>query len=1067
MNVIKDKQTKIGEFLAEQIRENTNLSIITSLFSIYAYEMLENKLSLVDKLRLLFPNSQDFNDSLALIGDEDERKLRNKLTQQYIARKCKDWLNSHAEILQTSKPIVGQKLMCTENSAIVGTVDFSASGLGFVTNERLDFNNILTDKENVERTLEYFDNILQQKKIIQNIKQEFLEQLEWLGEEKAPNFIYFFILYHIFSNTLDELDEEKIFKTKTGIKEHLIWDKLYKFQKDGVLGAIQKLEKYNGCIIADSVGLGKTFEALAVIKYYELRNDKVLVLCPKRLRENWTLYKQNDERNIFGDDGFRYDVLNHSDLSRPSGTSGEINLSTIIWKNYDLVVIDESHNFKNNAPNKKNGVSRYRKLMNDIIKAGVNTKVLMLSATPVNNKMNDLKNQLAFITAGDNSALTDAGIKSIENTLKKAQTCFNRWLDTDGSDIKNLLNTMNFDYFQLLDLTTIARSRKHIEKYYNLSDIGRFPERKIPINIKVDIDTIGNFPPLKEVNKTILRLKLAAYSPVEYVLPEKKQEYSEKYDVLTDGGSIFKQSDREQSLVDLMRVNLLKRMESSISSFTITVNTLIDKVNLILSKIEEFEDSKMNNPLEFEELTINDIENDSEAFSDLLVGNKVKVLLKDCDLIRWKEELQNDLTQLLYLLNISKEITPDRDKKLQDMKTFISNKLANPINVGNKKIIIFTAFADTAKYLYEQISPWAINNFNIHSALVQGSGANKTTLSGIKTDLHSILTNFSPVSKEREKLNIHQTEEIELLFATDCISEGQNLQDCDCVVNYDIHWNPVRIIQRFGRIDRIGSRNDYIQLVNFWPNLELDEYINLEKRVTGRMVLLDISATGEDNVMEKKDSRKMNDLEYRRKQLQQLKDSVLDLEDINGGISITDLTLNDFRMDLVEYKKNNLSKLESTPFGARASSALEIKVLSKEFNPGAIFCLLDTTGKASVDQNYSLAPYYLVFVSDDGDIQLNYNQPKQILDVLKKECHGCLSTQQTAVAKFNQKTQSGKNMHHYQTLLEKAVEAVVGKQQEQGVQTLFQRGGIRLAGETDRRVEDFEVVAFVALMEAK
>ena len=1064
MQVIDNKREKVGDVLTQHIIRETELSVITSLFSIYAFAMLENNLPLINKLRLLFSAPLDLSDKLTFIGDADERKLRNQLTQQFIATQCREWLAEHAEILLNTS--VSQNLMFTDDIAIQGGADLTASGLGFVNSGRFSMNTAFDEKETIESMAAWFESVWGDRQKVQDIKKSFLDQLAWIGRDKAPDLIYYLILYHIFTDTIGELDEEKIIKTKTGIKEHLIWQKLYKFQKDGVLGAIQKLEKYNGCIIADSVGLGKTFEALAIIKYYELRNDKVLVICPKRLRDNWTLYKQNDERNIFGDDGFRYDVLNHSDLSRTQGMSGDINLATLNWKNYDLVVIDESHNFRNNAPNKKKGLSRYRKLMRDIIRAGINTKVLMLSATPVNSKMNDLKNQIAFITSGDDSALADAGINSIENTLRKAQTCFNRWLDTDGRNSRDLLESMNFDYFQLLDLLTIARSRKHIEKYYNLSDIGKFPERKPPINIKEDIDTEGQFPPLKEVNKTIQRLHLAAYSPIKYVLPEKRDEYNAKYDIQTEGGSIFTQLDREESLIHLMRVNLLKRMESSIFSFAITVRKLLAMVNGILAKIERFEESRDNGTFEFDELNINDIEIDSEVLSDLLIGNQVKVLIQDCDIIRWKQELQADQDHLVKLLHISEQITPERDRKLQAMKSLISEKLQIPLNPGNKKIIIFTAFADTATYLYNQIAEWALDTFNVHSALVQGTGSNQTTMRGIRTDLHTILTNFSPRSKERAKLYPAQTQEIELLFATDCISEGQNLQDCDCLVNYDIHWNPVRIIQRFGRIDRIGSTNQYIQLVNFWPNMELDEYINLEARVSGRMVLLDISATGEENVIEG-NSKQMNDLEYRRKQLQQLQDAVLDLEDINGGISITDLTLNDFRMDLTEYMKTNLPFLECTPFGARASAALDLSYLKQEFQPGAVFCLKDMTGKAAVEPGYSLAPYYLVFVGDDGSIQLNFNQPKQILDVLKKECLGYSAPQSAAVAQFNKKTQSGRNMQHYQMLLEKAVEAVVGKQQEQGVQTLFQRGGIRLAGDTDRRVEDFEVVAFIALMGEK
>lgn len=877
-----------------------------------------------------------------------------------------------------------------------------------------------------------------------------MKRLQAMASDKDPDALYHQILYHVFETLRGELNEDRIIKTKTGIKDHAIWKRLYKFQKDGVLGAIDKLEKYNGCIIADSVGLGKTFEALAIIKYYELRNDRVLVICPKKLRENWTIYLQNDKRNVFCEDRFRYDVLSHTDLNRTSGMSGDINLETINWGNYDLVVIDESHNFRNNPPSKKRGVSRYKRLMRDVIRAGVRTKVLMLSATPVNNRMADLKNQVAFITEGEDSALSAAGVNSIEQTLNKAQKCFNRWLDTPGHDTKSLLASMNFDYFKLLDLLTIARSRKHIQKYYGLKEVGKFPERRKPINVKEDIDTKGEFPPLKEVNRTIQRLHLAAYAPLKYVLPEKIEEYARKYDVEMDGGKFFKQIDREESLIHLMRINVLKRMESSIHSFALTTRKLLAAVNGLLEKLEHFDAET-----DCGDLNINDIETDSPELEDLLVGSKVKVLIRDCDVRRWRQELEDDRVQLTKLATVASSVTPERDRKLVALKEMIAAKVRSPINAENRKVIVFTAFADTAAYLYEQLSGWAKGELGVESALVTGTGANRTTFVGLRTDIHTLLTNFSPRSKERAAA-ADAPGEIDLLFATDCISEGQNLQDCDWLVNYDIHWNPVRIIQRFGRIDRIGSLNGSIQLVNFWPNMELDEYINLEARVSGRMVLLDISATGEENVIEF--SPKMNDLEYRRKQLQQLQDSVLDLEEISGGISITDLTLNDFRMDLTEYMREHQSMLEATPFGARAAVAVAGE------RQGAVFCLKDMSGKKPPEDAFALAPYYLVYVADDGGIVFGPAESRETLDFLKKSCAGRCVPEQRAVDAFNVRTRKGSDMAHYQKLLGAAVESVVGRQQEEGVKSLFSRGGVRLAGAADRSVNDFEVVAFVAVM---
>ena len=1051
MQLIDNRRLRAGTYLVENVREGAKLDVASSQFSIYAFEQLQDLLKKIDRLRLLLPVRQSGSADFDLVGNEAERPLRNRLTQQVVAEKCRVWLTAHADIRNSGAVgPVGQNVFCDKNVAVQGGMDFTAEGLGFVPSSRPLLATGFTEKVAVDEIVRWFAALWHAADSSGIEQESLMKRLQAMASDKDPDALYHQILYHVFETLHGELNEDRIIKTKTGIKDHAIWKRLYKFQKDGVLGAIDKLEKYNGCIIADSVGLGKTFEALAIIKYYELRNDRVLVICPKKLRENWTIYLQNDKRNVFCEDRFRYDVLSHTDLNRTSGMSGDINLETINWGNYDLVVIDESHNFRNNPPSKKRGVSRYKRLMRDVIRAGVRTKVLMLSATPVNNRMADLKNQVAFITEGEDSALSAAGVNSIEQTLNKAQKCFNRWLDTPGHDTKSLLASMNFDYFKLLDLLTIARSRKHIQKYYGLKEVGKFPERRKPINVKEDIDTKGEFPPLKEVNRTIQRLHLAAYAPLKYVLPEKIEEYARKYDVEMDGGKFFKQIDREESLIHLMRINVLKRMESSIHSFALTTRKLLAAVNGLLEKLEHFDAET-----DCGDLNINDIETDSPELEDLLVGSKVKVLIRDCDVRRWRQELEDDRVQLTKLATVASSVTPERDRKLVALKEMIAAKVRSPINAENRKVIVFTAFADTAAYLYEQLSGWAKGELGVESALVTGTGANRTTFVGLRTDIHTLLTNFSPRSKERAA-EPDAPGEIDLLFATDCISEGQNLQDCDWLVNYDIHWNPVRIIQRFGRIDRIGSINGSIQLVNFWPNMELDEYINLEARVSGRMVLLDISATGEENVIEF--SPKMNDLEYRRKQLQQLQDSVLDLEEISGGISITDLTLNDFRMDLTEYMREHQSMLEATPFGARAAVAVAGE------RQGAVFCLKDMSGKKPPEDAFALAPYYLVYVADDGGIVFGPAESRETLDFLKKSCAGRCVPEQRAVDAFNVRTRKGADMAHYQKLLGAAVESVVGRQQEEGVKSLFSRGGVRLAGAADRSVNDFEVVAFVAVM---
>lgn len=828
MLIDNKKSSKLGEVLKENIQNNCKLSIISSYFTLYGFFYLKKALDKVQSTRLII-NSKQFKDDLnLLLSTKSEIKLKNNFQQAKIAKDCYEWLRQKAQIkdikIENSIPFNLYHLQNINNNdfAIQGSSNLSSDGLGYTHSNIFAMNIGINDYNSTKDLLNSFDEIWNNEDMVEDIKEDILKNLENIFKYNSPQFVYFMTLYNIFKDFVEELDEDKIIKAKTGFKDTLVWNKLYNFQKDGVIGAIDKLEKYNGCIIADSVGLGKTFEALAVIKYYELRNDRVLVLCPKKLRENWTLYTVNDKRNVLNKDRFNYDVLNHTDLSRAKGYSGEINLSTLNWSNYDLIVIDESHNFRNTSTNKKTSKSRYAFLLEEVLQKGVKTKVLMLSATPVNNRLNDLKNQLYFVTEGQDESFKDFGIKSIEQTLRKAQNKFNQWLELPNSDrtTNNLLDKLNFDYFKLLDLITIARSRKHITKYYNTKDIGKFPERLKPINHKPDIDTLNQFPALSEINKTIRKLTLCAYSPLKYVLPFKLGEYEEKYDIETHSGSKFKQIDRENSLIHLMRVNLLKRMESSINSFTLTVEKLLKRNEDLLKMIES------HNSSEISEMSIVDIDIEDDEYADRLIGNKVKVLISDIDKIKWMQDIQNDILKLQELYNHAKQVTQDRDLKLQTLKNIISNKIQNPINNNNKKIIIFTAFADTAMYLYESISKEFIKH-NIHSCLITGSGNNKTTFDTKDKDLNSLLTHFSPVSKEREKIDIQTQGEIDILIATDCISEGQNLQDCDYLVNYDIHWNPVRIIQRFGRVDRLGSKNDKIQLVNFWANMELDEYINL------------------------------------------------------------------------------------------------------------------------------------------------------------------------------------------------------------------------------------------------
>ena len=911
MRIVSNTGTdRVVDLIRPWLRPGYQFDLASDVFSLYAFAELAKKLSSLEKARVILPPDHA---ELCLYGTDADRAARNRLQGRWIARRCADWIETTAEVRRANQSIPQGTVVLRNGDGnpqqvVHGSFSFSTDGLGIAPGNPFNLIQISESPEESIRLCEWFEGQWSALPVGDTAKDDIVALLRSLSAHRDPLGIYALILHHLFRTHGDELDEEQVVKSATGIRNTEVWKKLYKFQRDGVVGAIDKLNRFGGCIIADSVGLGKTFEALAIVKYYELRNDRVLVLCPKRLRDNWSLYRANDRRNFLAGDRFNYDILNHTDLSRDGGMSGDIDLTYVNWGNYDLVVIDESHNFRNKRTPRQGGETRYDRLMRRIIHEGVKTRVLMLSATPVNNRLADLRNQIAFATEGEDTALADHGISSINATTRLAQRQFNRWLDLDDPERtpSRLIDMLGFDYFALLDCLTIARSRRHLEKYYGTTETGRFPERLKPINVKPDVDLAGKFPSIREINFEIRRLNLAAYAPLRYVLPHKRVAYDEKYSTkLVSGEGFFRQVDREESLVQLLRINALKRMESSVTSFALTVRRQLDDVEATLARIGE-------KAVELEELDIAEIDTDDPSFESLLVGRKVKVLLQDVDLIRWRQDLIEDRNRLATLHAAALQVTTASDAKLAELRGVIEEKCNSPINPANRKVIIFTAFADTARYLYNELAPWAKRTLGLESALVTGTGGNQTTLPRLRKNLASILTAFAPRTKERPD-DLASEGELDLLIATDCISEGQNLQDCDWLINYDIHWNPVRIIQRFGRIDRIGSPNERIQLVNFWPNMELEEYLRLEQRVSGRMVLLDISATGEENLIEQQSGDPMNDLEYRRKQLLKLQDAVIDLEDLSSGVSIADLTLTDFRIDLADYLRDAPEALDGSP----------------------------------------------------------------------------------------------------------------------------------------------------------
>lgn len=1080
MKFLDNVKNTVKEDLQQTIQQDSKLSIAASCFSMYAYEVLKNELEKVSELRFIF-TSPTFTAEKAqkdkrefyiprlgrernLYGSEFELKLRNELSQKAIAIECADWIRKKvtfkSNITQENAP--GFIHINNEGGcAYVPLNGFTTSDIG------CDKGNNLCNPVNrlvapiSQNYLQLFDELWNDKSKMQDVTQEVIRSISEVYKENAPEFIYYVTLYNIFNEFLQDVSEDVLPNEATGFKESAIWKKLYNFQRDAAFAIINKLEKYNGCILADSVGLGKTFTALAVIKYYENRNKSVLVLCPKKLSNNWNTYKDNYINNPIATDRLRYDVLFHTDLNRNNGKSNGLDLDRLNWGNYDLVVIDESHNFRNGG--KLNGdeeekENRYLKLLNKVIRKGVKTKVLMLSATPVNNRFNDLKNQLRLAYEGD-SQLIDEKLnttRSIDDIFRNAQKAFNTWskFKTEDRTSNRLLKMLDFDFFEVLDSVTIARSRKHIEKYYDTTDIGKFPTRLKPRSLRPDLTDLKLAINYNEIFEQLMLLNLSIYTPTHFILPSRMDKYATLYED-NKVNINFTQANREEGIRRLTAINLMKRMESSVFSFNLTLQRIKGLIEETIGTIDTFDESEQVK-LDLTDLTnIDEYDDDDINTEDLFtIGKKVKIDLADMDYKSWKDELSKDLEVFDLLSFMISDITPNHDSKLQELFRVLKDKFEHPINAGNTKVLLFTAFSDTAGYLYEHVSAFVKQQFGLDCAMITGEIDGRTTVPKLKCDLNTILTCFSPISKDKVLLLPDNPTSIDVLIATDCISEGQNLQDCDYLINYDIHWNPVRIIQRFGRIDRIGSHNECIQLVNFWPALTLDEYINLKSKVETRMKIVNMAATGDDNILS--DEEKI-DLEYRKQQLKRLQEEVVDMEDMTSGISIMDLGLNEFRLDLLDYVKSH-PDLDKTPFGLHA-----VTQRGDDTPNGVVFVLKNRSNTVNIDNQNRLHPFYLVYISEKEEIVVNHLEPKDILDKMRFFCKGKASPLTALSDAFNLQTEDGRNMGHYSELLGKAIASIVEVKEHQDMDDFLNGQPISFMSNTISGLDDFELICFLVV----
>ena len=1076
MKTIDNINERLKDDLEQEIKKDSKLSIAAAYFSIYAYRTLKQKLENISELRFIF-TSPTFSTEKApkekrefyipqlsrergVYGTEFEIKLRNELTQKAIAQECVQWIKNKVVFKSNNsdEQMSGFiNVMHTDSVTYLPIHGFTTVDLGEGKgNSR--FNRIMKiDSPESKCYLQDFNQYWADEEHFQDVTAQVIDSITAAYKENPAQYVYFIALYNIFREFLNDISEDVLPNEGIKFKDSQIWNKLYDFQKDAALAIINKIETYGGCILADSVGLGKTFTALAVMKYYNDRNMHILVLCPKKLADNWNKYNALNRSNPFNQDRLRYDVLFHTDLLLNSGKSNDgRERADILWEHYDLIVIDESHNFRNGGQINKNGKeNRYSRLLNGVIRQGVKKRVLMLSATPVNNRFVDLKNQLALAYEGTPANINEK-LKtehSIETIFSRAQSKFNEWskLPAEERSTEKLLKMLDFDFFEVLDSVTIARSRKHIQKYYNMAEVGKFPIRNKPLSIRSTLtDLKGEGLSFNRIYELLGYLTLAVYIPSKYIQPSRMDRYTDSNKNLTRAG-------REEGLRRLMSINLLKRLESSVESFRLTVGRIQKFIEDNIEKINQFEQSREKQRVVDKSDTLEDLDIDDQDIDFSASSSETEIDLADMDYKTWREKLEADVEILKRISTLLEPITPQHDSKLQNLIEQVKRKIENPINGNNKKLIIFTAFADTAQYLYDNLATRIKDKYGLHTALVTGTGNARTTLPEYpaSSDVNHILTLFSPISKERDLLFREDAKNnIDVLIATDCISEGQNLQDCDYLINYDIHWNPVRIIQRFGRIDRIGSKNERIQMVNFWPDLTLDDYIQLKSRVETRMRIAVMAAAGDDDLINAEEN---GDLEYRKKQLERLQSEVVDLEDVNEGVSIMDLGLNEFRLDLLEYMKQN-PDAELAPHGLHA-----VLEHTDDCPPGVVYVLRNVSSSINADKKNALHPFYMVYVNMDGEVVYDYLAPKAILDKMRLLCKGKTVPNEALCKVFNAETQDGKNMQVYSELLSDAIKSIINVKEESDIDSLFTPGGTTALTGNIKGLDDFELICFFVI----
>ena len=1083
--ILDNRSRTVADYLHQSLPDAEVFRLVSAYFSIYGYEILQRELSSIKDVRFLFGDPASVGEldpggKAPKSFDLSEKGLtpNHELQQKYLAQQCAGWIKSRRVKIRSisQSNFLHGKMYLTESRdtdgvAVVGSSNFTRNGLGYGTNANLEINLATSDKEACAELQRWFDELWADKELTKDVKQDVLNALNRIGQDHAPELVYYKTLYELFREDIEARQSGERQLSDTHLYDTAVWNALYSFQKDGAKSVIARLLRHNGCILADSVGLGKTYTALAAIKFFELRNERVLVLCPKKLRENWALYPAYTAHtnNPFYEDRFGYTLLSHTDLSRDTGKAGDIDLAQFNWRNFDLVVIDESHNFRNATASRRDEagkiirLSRYERLLEEVIRQGAKTKVLMLSATPVNTSLIDLRNQVYLMTEKREDIFRDSlGIGNIGVLLGQAQKAFKAWEASPGKDGQKdktaLLEKLGTDFFRLLGGVSISRSRRQIKKFYaeEMHRIGEFPTQQAPQNYYPPTDLKGALS-YKDLSMQIGQFALSIYKPSNYVVSEEAKqrlvkEKQEKH---------FNQQDREHFLIGMMRVNFLKRLESSAHSLTETLSRTIGKIDSLLDKIEWYEQKQTVQDAQADILP--DDDEDDEEF--LINRARNPYHLQELDLPRWKQDLSKDKETLTAALDQVKAITPERDGKLQELRQRIREKTQSPTTdkdgQTNRKLLVFTTFKDTAEYLYENLSDLA-TELSLNMAMVAGDVTHNTFG---ENNFNAILTNFAPRARGRAK---DMSGDIDVLIATDCISEGQNLQDCDTVLNYDIHWNPVRIIQRFGRIDRIGSRNKSVRMLNYWPTKDMDVYLRLQSRVAARMALADAAASGNDDPLnESTFEQAQMELNFRDQQLQQLREEVLDLDELTDGVVMSDFTLDYFFAQLLRYLEKNQAELEATPNGAYAVTDSKDGTV----RPGVIFFLRQRNASADKQEKTTspIHPHYAVYIRATGDIRYGCANARQVMEVFESSAVGKTEPLQRLCDQFDRETRNGTDMSHYDTLLNTVIAHISRTHQTTQVQSLAagapRSSRLTPVSKSPRQADNFELVTWLVISE--